>query len=530
MMGTGKIQQYSLSNEGVDQISSEISSYLTEMAMNHRDILRVRLMMEELLLQYRERIGGEQKVLLFCGKRRFRSCVRIILEGESFNPFSDEVESRGVLSTFLANMGLCPSWSYQNGRNILLFVPPKVQKCSPLLQMTLVLGLAVVLGLLCRMLPVSVSSFMTDELLTPLLNTFTGLLSAVSGPLVFLSVLWGIAGMGDIATFGRIGKKMISRFLLMSTLLLLIAGAVILPFFSVSAGEGGSLQFSALYAMILDIVPSNLFTPFTEGNPMQIIFVAVIVGLSILVLGDKAEMVSRFVEQVNSIVQLIMQQLSSVILVFVFGSVFHMILSGKLEILFRSVKLPLLMVFGCLAIAAFYLVLVSVHKKVSPLLLLKKTFPTFLIGFSTASSAAAFSTNTEACEKKLGIDRQLINLGVPFGQVVFMPGAAVLFFCVGICLAETYSVAITVSWLFTLFLLVLIIAIAAPPVPGGALTCYTILICGLNLPAEAITIAVAMNVVMEFVATGVNLFCLQLDLVELAGSLKMLDEKTLHMK
>lgn len=206
---------------------------------------------------------------------------------------------------------------------------------------------------------------------------------------------------------------------------------MILPFFSVSAGEGGSLQFSALYAMILDIVPSNLFTPFTEGNPMQIIFVAVIVGLSILVLGDKAALVSRFVEQVNSIVQIIMQQLSSVILVFVFGSVFHMILSGKLEILFRSVKLPLLMVLGCLVIAAFYLVLVSVHKKVSPLLLLKKIFPTFLIAVTTASSAAAFSTNTEACEKKLGIDRQLINLGIPFGQVVFMPGAAVLFFCVG---------------------------------------------------------------------------------------------------
>lgn len=216
MMGNGKIQQYSLSNEGVDQISSEISSYLTEMAMNHKDILRVRLMMEELLLQYQERIGREQKVLLFCGKRRFRYCVRLVLEGESFDPFSDEVESRGVLSTFLANMGLCPSWSYQNGRNILLLVPPKVQKCSPLLQLALALGLAVVLGLLCRMLPASVSSFMTDELLQPLLDNFTGLLSAVSGPLVFLSVLWGIAGMGDIATFGRIGKKMISRFLLMS--------------------------------------------------------------------------------------------------------------------------------------------------------------------------------------------------------------------------------------------------------------------------------------------------------------------------
>ena len=105
-----------------------------------------------------------------------------------------------------------------------------------------------------------------------------------------------------------------------------------------------------------------------------------------------------------------------------------------------------------------------------------------------------------------------------------------MFFCVGICLAELYSVNITPSWLLTLFLLAVVISIAAPPIPGGALTCYTILICGLKIPAEAITIAVAMNVVMEFVATGINLFCLQMDLIELAGSMDMLDVKVLRSR
>lgn len=67
---------------------------------------------------------------------------------------------------------------------------------------------------------------------------------------------------------------------------------------------------------------------------------------------------------------------------------------------------------------------------------MKKVAPTFLIGLSTASSAAAYSTNVECCEKQLGIDRQIINFGIPLGQVVFMPGAAVNLFCLQAELVE----------------------------------------------------------------------------------------------
>lgn len=58
-----------------------------------------------------------------------------------------------------------------------------------------------------------------------------GFLSAISGPLIFLSVLWGIYSIGDVASFSKIGKRMIVRFLLMSSLLLLIAACATVPFF-----------------------------------------------------------------------------------------------------------------------------------------------------------------------------------------------------------------------------------------------------------------------------------------------------------
>ena len=109
-----------------------------------------------------------------------------------------------------------------------------------------------------------------------------------------------------------------------------------------------------------------------------------------------------------------------------------------------------------------------------------------------------------------------------------MPGAAVLFIAAGLCMAEVYGTAISPTWIITLLIISVILAVAAPPVPGGALTCYTILFMQLNIPTEALAITIALNVIFEFFATAVNLLCLQTELVELAGELDMLDVEKLH--
>jgi len=188
------------------------------------------------------------------------------------------------------------------------------------------------------------------------------------------------------------------------------------------------------------------------------------------------------------------------------------------------------MTAAAVLVCAAYLLLVCIRKRVALPAFVKKVAPTFLIGLSTASSAAAYSTNVECCEKQLGIDRQIINFGIPLGQVVFMPGAAVIFLSAGLCMAEVYGVAISPAWLVSALLITVVLAVAAPPVPGGGLTCYTMLFLQLNIPSEAVAITLALNVILEFFGTAVNLFCLQAELVELAGSLDRLDVEMLRGK
>lgn len=124
--------------------------------------------------------------------------------------------------------------------------------------------------------------------------------------------------------------------------------------------------------------------------------------------------------------------------------------------------------------------------------------------------------------------KKIIDIGVPLGQVIFMPGAIVLFLSAAFGMAESYGVPITPIWMITAFIISVVLAIAAPPVPGATLTCYTILFMQLGIPMEAIAVVIALNVILEFATTAVDLFCLQTELVELSGSLKVLDTEKLR--
>ena len=518
-----------LSNENIDTRIKEAEQFLSEANVDGKDILRIRLAMEETLLNYQKILGETESFSLRCVKRLGRLRMELSVPGLRYDPFAGEEEGGEILRGILAGMGVAPVWQYKNGVNQIIFTPRK-RKPSQILLLAVSVVLAAVCGGICTLLPEYIRSFLSVQLITPIFNTFMGLLTAIAGPMIFLSVVWGVYSIGDTATLSKIGKRMILRFLLMSLLLALLAGAAMLPFFPLTGSGGSSFDFSQLLQMVLDIVPGNFFTPFTQANPLQIIFVAVVIGLAMLVLGAKVSSVASFVEQSNSVIQLIMEAVSGMIPVFVFGSIFNMILSGSFSTLLQSSKLLPIMLLGHVLVCAVYLLLVCIRKRVALPIFVKKVAPTFLIGLSTASSAAAYSTNVECCEKQLGIDHQIINFGIPLGQVVFMPGAAVIFLAAALCMAEVYGVAISPAWLISALLITVVLAVAAPPVPGGGLTCYTMLFLQLNIPAEAVAITIALNVILEFFGTAVNLFCLQAELVELAGSLDRLDVETLRRR
>ena len=116
---------------------------------------------------------------------------------------------------------------------------------------------------------------------------------------------------------------------------------------------------------------------------------------------------------------------------------------------------------------------------------------------------------------------------MPLGQVVFKTGAAIGFFMLALGLAEFYGVAVSPTWVVTGVLASGLLAIAAPPIPGGSLTCYTVLLTQLGIPAQAVGVAVAGNVILDFFMTACGISCLQSELTLAANKLGMLDREVL---
>lgn len=520
--------KYELNLTNIDEASKTVTDFLSNEKVASKEVQRIRLSVEEILLKYLDSLNSGTSFEIVTAKRFRTLKIELVIAGDSIDPFADDDGGGTILNNLLSNFGLAPTWRYKNGKNIITYTAKKQKKLSQILQLGIAILAAIVFGGLCLILPDSVSTFITSDLVTPVFNTFMGLLSAISGPIIFLSVVWGICGIGDMATFGKIGKKMIGRFLLISVLVGLAGTVMCSLMFEKSALGDSMFDFSELYEMILDIIPGNLVEPFVSGNSLQIIFIAILVGLAMLVLGNRIPVVMSFIEQFNMIMQTLMGAVSAFIPFFVFGSILKMIVGNNLILVAKSYKLILIMLLADIVLMAVYLLAVTARKKVNPIVLMKNVMPTFVIGLTTASSVAAYQTNIECCERKLGIDKKIIDIGIPLGQVVFMPGCIILFLATAFGMAENYGVAITPGWMLTAFVISVVLAIAAPPVPGAALTCYTILFAPLNIPAEAVAIVIALNVILEFVTTAFNLFCLQTELVELSGSLNYLDYETLR--
>ena len=152
--------------------------------------------------------------------------------------------------------------------------------------------------------------------LKPLADGFIKLVKMVISPVIFLTVVTGIAGMGDIKGFGRVGAKAFAYFIFFSTLALLIGLAVALI---VRPGEGmniavasldqaavsdyvGKAHDASITAFLLGIIPTTMSSALIEGNILQVLFLAVLTGISITLVGEAAKPVSAFFESLSLVV------------------------------------------------------------------------------------------------------------------------------------------------------------------------------------------------------------------------------------
>ena len=219
------MDKYIFSNEQIDQACQQVEKALVAYGVERREALRIKLTFEEVLLEYQNKFGVDALFWVRCSSRFSAIRVEITVPGGSFDPMDKAEEDASVMRELLAGLGLAPTWNYKNGKNSVVLLAKK-KPLSYAVKMAGAMVLAIITGVLLSLLPESVSAGINSYLISPITSAITGLITAVAGPLIFLSVLGSICSMGNLETLGKVGSKTIKIILLHT--LALSAGVTVL--------------------------------------------------------------------------------------------------------------------------------------------------------------------------------------------------------------------------------------------------------------------------------------------------------------
>ncbi|MCF0120196.1 MAG: hypothetical protein HUJ65_01040, partial [Oscillospiraceae bacterium] len=220
-------EKFSFSTQAVDAISEICVDAMRQTETDRKDVIRVRLSIEEILERWLGTMEGSD-IAVKTYTRFGRNHVEISVAG----PRADDSDDSGIAmfgNRLLAQSGVAPVTSYKNGCNILSLTLYKKRKMSPMALLILSIVLGALFGLLINALPESAGSFILS-ITGPIFSKLLDLLRLVAMPMILLGVCGGIVGMGDIQTISKIGRTIIFRFVLY-TFVIGAALTVILSFF-----------------------------------------------------------------------------------------------------------------------------------------------------------------------------------------------------------------------------------------------------------------------------------------------------------
>ena len=508
--------ELTLDAEGIDRACEVANAFLLEARMSKREVIATRFSFENILLMWRQHYGDGVPATIRMGKRFGKPSLMISLRGERFDPRTIDTSGEKyapIARTMLEASGFIPTYSYRGGYNIVFLTQPR----PPLSSLTQI-GIAAALGLVVSLLGSSLLreadlTYLLDKVVNPFFDVYLAMLTGLAGPLIFLTVAWGVCGVGDITALGRSGKSLVGRFMTNNALATLFACLVCIPLFALptEGAQGSGDFFGDLIKLAIDLLPTNIVKAFADGNTSQIIILGVFVGIAALVLGNVCEGVRKGIEEFNVLAQFLMEQLCRFIPAFVFLMILSQVWSGTLMALL-SAWLPLLLVTALVVV--FFVLRVaytSTRCHISPKKLLLALRPAMMLGLTTASSCAAFSSMVSRCQKDLGVDEEQTSFGVPMGMVLCEPPTIIMLVVLVLHSMKIYGLAANVTWYVSMALMCFLYSMVAPPVPGGMIACFGLLFAKLGIPAEALAMATAFSIIVDYVVTCFRVGSIMLD-------------------
>ncbi|MFV9550904.1 dicarboxylate/amino acid:cation symporter [Algibacter sp. PT7-4] len=359
--------------------------------------------------------------------------------------------------------------------------------------------------------------FVTDWI-SPFGTIFINLLKLIAVPLILASLIKGISDLKDISKIKSMGLRTIGIYI-STTVVAIVIGLSIVNLVKPGNGmpqdtiekiklkyendagvtdklmkasaqkEAGPLQ------ALVDIFPSNIFKAFAEASMLQVIFFAIFVGICLLLIGDKkAKPLVKFFDSLNEVVMKMVDLIMLFAPYAVFALLANVIIAfDDVEILIKLLYYAFCVVGGLILMIGFYLLLVSIYAKKSPLWFLQQISPAQLLAFSTSSSAATLPVTMERVEEHLGVDKEVSGFVLPVGATVNMDGTSLYQGIAAVFIMQViWPEGLTFTNQLVIVLTALLASIGSAAVPSAGMVMLVIVLESIGFPAELLPIGLAL--------------------------------------
>lgn len=358
-----------------------------------------------------------------------------------------------------------------------------------------------------------INSFSTNiKLLT---SIFLRLVQMIIAPLVFTTLVVGIAKLGDIKTVGRVGGKALLWFITASLASLLL-GMLLVNFFKPGAGLdlhqanaesvkelAGKTQVFTLQNFIEHVFPTSLFEAMATNQILQIVVFSVFFGIATAAMGNYAKPVVKALDTASHIILKMVGYVMKFAPFGVFGAIAGVIAVNGLGIFVFYAKYFIYFLIG---ISLLWLLLITVGfiilKKQMPLLLRHIVQP-LIIAFTTTSSEAVFPKLTEELER-LGCKDKIVAFVLPLGYSFNLDGSMMYMTFASIAIAQAYGIDLDLGTQLTMLLVLMLTSKGIAGVPRASLVVVLATCSMFKIPPEGVALILPIDHFCDMFRTATN--------------------------
>ncbi len=383
---------------------------------------------------------------------------------------------------------------------------------------------AMVLGVVAgRLLPWMGFDVLVTDYVGIFGKLFVLLLKLVIIPLIFVSIVCGVAGIGDVRKLGSLGFKTLTYYFCTTAVAVLI-GLTCVNLLQPGIGgesvrdriareEAAAVQESEEAAPSLgariqqEMLPKIIQNPIMAGqNPLVIIFFAILLGAALAALSAEAEPALRVFRSLDKAFITLVLWVMNMAPVGVFALMSTAIADLGLGYVADLGKYCLTVFLGLgLHFCFLTLLVIPLLARISPWRYLRGMIPAFELSFSSSSSSATLPVTIDCASRRVGADENICNFMLPVGATINMDGTALYTSIASLFIAQVYGIELGLQQQLMVFLTAILVSVGTAGIPGASIGLLSIILASVGIPVEGIGLIVGVDRLLDMSRTVVNI-------------------------